>query len=53
MHLFQGKDFTTDYAFRSIDLSGSLIFAGHGIRSDDPEYNNYKSIDIKGKVVLD
>jgi aminopeptidase YwaD len=34
------------------EAEGSLIFAGYGISAPDLNYDDYKDIDVKGKVVL-
>ncbi|QGJ70337.1 Aminopeptidase YwaD [Planctomycetales bacterium 10988] len=33
-------------------MSAPLVFAGYGIEADSLGYNDYKSLDVKGKVVL-
>lgn len=47
------KDF---YCFNSVnDLRldfSSLVFAGFGIKEDAMRYNDYKGLDVKGKIVL-
>jgi hypothetical protein len=32
--------------------SGSVVFAGYGIKAADPAYDDYAGLDVKGKVVL-
>lgn len=39
---------TTDYANKELEI----IFVGYGITSEKDNYNNYKGLDVKGKVVL-
>lgn len=34
------------------EVSGEVVFAGYGIRSDTLEYNDYAGLDVTGKVVL-
>ncbi len=34
------------------DAEGALVFAGFGITSADPAYDDYSGVDVKGKVVL-
>lgn len=33
-------------------LAGDLVFAGYGITSESPAYDDYKGLDVKGKVVV-
>ncbi len=33
-------------------VSGSLVFAGYGITAPEKNYDDYKDIDVKGKVVV-
>ncbi len=35
-----------------IDLSGGLVFVGYGIKAEDLNYNEYRDVDVKGKVVV-
>jgi hypothetical protein len=32
--------------------TGKLVFAGYGITADDTNYDDYKDIDVKGKIVV-
>ena len=47
-----------DEDFRPLGFSasgsaaGELVFAGYGISSSDPDYDDYAGLDVKGKVVL-
>lgn len=47
-----------DTDFRPMSVSGSgeinapLIFAGYGIESKDPAYDDFEGIDVKGKTVV-
>jgi aminopeptidase YwaD len=34
------------------EAEGDLVFAGYGISAEDLEYDDYKGIDVKGKIVL-
>ncbi len=52
IQLEQGSDFTTEYAFRSLDLSCGLVCAGYGIRTETPEWNDYRDLEVRGKVVM-
>jgi len=33
-------------------VSGPVIFAGYGISSTDPQYDDYANVDVKNKIVL-
>lgn len=33
-------------------VDAELIFAGHGITSDEPKYDDYAGLDVAGKIVL-
>jgi aminopeptidase YwaD len=37
---------------QSGDVSGPLVFAGYGITSPDHSYDDYKGIDVTGKIVV-
>ncbi len=47
-----------DEDFRPLGFSasgtaaGELVFAGYGISSSDPDYDDYAGLDVQGKVVL-
>ncbi len=47
-----GKDFSPLAFSGKADVTGPLVFAGYGIVSEDPPYDDYAGIDVKGKVVL-
>jgi hypothetical protein len=34
------------------DVSGPVVFAGYGISSTDPQYDDYANIDVQNKIVL-
>ncbi len=36
----------------SFDISGDMIFAGYGICSDTWSWDDYKDVDVQGKIVL-
>ena len=36
----------------NLNLSGEVIFAGYGIRSEENRYDDFKRVDIKDKIVL-
>ena len=35
-----------------LDVSADIVFAGYGITAPDYNYDDYKGIDVKGKIVL-
>lgn len=47
-----GKDYTVLYFSDSGTASGELVFAGYGISAPELEYDDYKDIDVTGKIVL-
>jgi hypothetical protein len=44
------EDFYFFPGFEVEELSGDVVFAGYGIKTD--EYNDYADIDVKGKILL-
>jgi hypothetical protein len=36
----------------TIDLTGDIVFAGYGIYSSRDDYNSFKNVDLKDKIVL-
>ena len=52
--LTYGKDFLISPYFASVtsDASASLVFAGFGISAPEFNYDDYKNIDVKGKIVV-
>lgn len=51
VELTQGIDYETGTAFRSLDAEAAVVFAGYGISAADNGYDDYKSLDVKGKIV--
>ena len=47
-----GKDFTPLPMSASASLDGDLVFAGYGITAPECGYDDYKGIDVRGRVVL-
>ena len=37
---------------KDVDISGDVVFAGYGITAAELNYDDYKSIDVHGKIVL-
>jgi len=52
VQLTQGIDFETGTAFQSLDAETPVVFVGYGISASDIGYDDYKMIDVKGKIVL-
>ncbi len=50
--LIQGIDYETGTAFRSLDAEAPVVFVGYGISAPDNGYDDYKSLDVKGKIVV-
>ncbi len=51
VQLEQGIDFETGTAFQSLDVETQVVFVGYGISASDIGYDDYKSMDVKGKIV--
>ena len=47
-----GKDFEVMGNSRSAKVSGPLVFAGHGVAAKDINFDDYKDLDVKGKIVV-
>jgi hypothetical protein len=52
IELTQGEQFQVLGLSGSGKLSAPLVFAGYGMTSKDTNYDDYKGIDVTGKVVL-
>lgn len=50
--LILSKDFTPISFTDNITVEGDLVFAGFGISSQDLNYDDYKGIDVKDKIVI-
>ncbi|MEC9092705.1 MAG: M20/M25/M40 family metallo-hydrolase [Planctomycetota bacterium] len=50
--LVKGKDFQPQNAGGDGDVSGDLVFVGYGIEAEDLGYQEYKDVDVTGKVVI-
>jgi hypothetical protein len=49
---FLSSDWTQEGAYMSADYFASL-FKVHGLRDNESGYDDFKGIDVKGKVVCD
>jgi Zn-dependent M28 family amino/carboxypeptidase len=49
-----GEDFVTSNQTRteSVDIDAPIVFVGYGIEAPEYHWNDFKGIDVKGKVVL-
>ncbi len=50
--LKEGKDYKPFYITGFGDVEAEIIFAGYGINAPELEYNDYRGLDVKGKIVL-
>lgn len=46
------EDYTVLYFSDAASESGNVVFAGYGISAPELKYDDYKDIDVKGKIVL-
>ena len=46
-----GTDFLGSF-YQDMDVTGPVVFAGYGITAPEYSYDDYASIDVRGKVVL-
>jgi hypothetical protein len=51
MQLTQGVDYQVQAGPQSIDAEAPVVFVGYGISANDKGYDDYKGIDVKGKIV--
>ena len=46
----------TDFSIRASDVAASMevpvVFAGYGLRDKESGYDDFKGVDVKGKVIL-
>lgn len=52
VELAVGKDFHPFSFSANARVEGELVFAGYGITSTEPAYDDYAGLDVSGKVVL-
>lgn len=45
-------DYNLMYGFESVNVESPVVFAGYGIAFDELGYNDYKDVDVQGKVAL-
>jgi hypothetical protein len=50
--LIPGIDFDYEPVPAGMEIKSSMVFAGYGIVDPDIHYDDYKSLDVKGKVVI-
>ena len=46
------EDFTPQIGRSTVDEDAELVFVGYGIVADDHNYNEYKDVDVKDKIVV-
>lgn len=52
LQLVYGQDFTVENTFTSVINTSVPVFVGYGINTPELGFNDYKSIDVKGRIVL-
>lgn len=50
--LVKGKDFQPQNAGGNAKVKGDLVFVGYGIEAGDLGYQEYKGVDVEGKIVV-
>lgn len=50
--LIDKNDFLLPEGFCATDLREKVVFAGYGIKSDRTLYDDYKGLDVRGKIVV-
>ena len=50
--LAQGVDYEVKGGTQSLEAETAVVFAGYGITTEDKGYDDYKSVDVKRKIVL-
>lgn len=50
--LERGKDFQPLVVGGDGAFHGPIVFAGYGITSDDPKYDDFEGLDVEGKIVV-
>ena len=46
------EQFKPQFNARSVDLNADLVFVGYGIKADEHNYDEYRNVDVKGKIVV-
>jgi hypothetical protein len=52
MKLAQGIDYEVEGGTQSLDAEASVVFAGYGITATEKGYDDYKALDVRGKIVV-
>jgi len=47
-----GSDFTMQVTGAGIEFTAPVIFVGYGYKNDEIGYDDFKGIDVKGKIIL-
>lgn len=50
--LTQGIDYTLSSGVRGTEAEATVVFAGYGMVDADKGYNDYKGVDVRGKIVM-
>jgi hypothetical protein len=51
-HFGHETDFSVQSSDLAIDLESPIIFAGYGYKDEKAGYNDFKGVDVKGKIIL-
>ena len=41
-----------DAAVDAVKLDGEMVFVGYGVQAPEYQWNDFKSVDVKGKVII-
>jgi hypothetical protein len=52
LQLAQGIDYEVKGGTQSIDAETPVVFAGYGITATEKGYDDYKALDVRGKIVV-
>lgn len=52
LHLTSGVDYKVSAGVNGSDAEASVVFAGYGIVAVNKGYDDYKGVDVKGKIVV-
>ncbi len=52
LELTYDADFRTCSFGEAARFSGEVVFCGYGIESDEPGYNDFADVDVKGRIVV-
>ncbi|MEQ1905551.1 MAG: M20/M25/M40 family metallo-hydrolase, partial [Pirellulaceae bacterium] len=52
IELKYGSDFTTQISQNNFSIEGDLVFVGYGITAKDHNFDEYRDLDVKDKIVV-